>query len=194
MRPFSYLRRLSTASEQGLADTQRERARVRSQRLGYLVSILLMFGCAELAAHWGLRLLAGSRAVPAGSLQIGADAVDTLASQGGRLFGTAPTRRVAAPTRYRLYGVIGGGEQAGAALIGVDGQAPQALRVGAEIAPGVRLVSTGFGQVEIEQYGKRSVLGVQPGAAGMPAMRGFGPAAPPGVADRVRELEARRYR
>lgn len=170
MRPFSRLSRLSTSIAQGLADPQR--AGSASARLARLLSLLLVFACAELGVQWGLRLLQPSRAVPGGALQADADAVGALAGEGGRLFGPAPAQPARAPSRYRLYGVIGGGRQAGAALIGVDSEAPQAYPVGAWVAPGVRLLSTGFGRVEIERDGKRSVLETQPDAPGALATPG----------------------
>ena len=174
MRPFPHLRRLSTALAQGLVEA--DATRQRSQRLARLVAVLLVFACAALATQWALRLLAPTRPVPAGALQEGADAVGTLAAEGARLFGDKPGPRPQAPTRYRLYGVIGGGDRAGAALIGIGGEPAKAYAVGSLLAPGVRLVSTGFGRAEIEQRGLRSVLSTRPGAGGGEAMPRSAPA------------------
>lgn len=182
MRPFLRLSRLSTSLAQGLAEPGR--TRFGSPRLAQLLSLLLVFACVELGVHWGLRLLQAPRPVPGGALQADADAVGALAGDGGRLFGPAPARPARAPSRYRLYGVIGGGRHAGAALIGVDGEAPQAYPVGAWVAPGVRLLSTGFGRVEIEREGTRSVLEARPGEPGAVAlpMPGAAPGTPPALA------------
>lgn len=190
MRPFSYLRRVSTAAPQGLGSP--ERFRTRSRRLAQWASVLLVFGCAEVGVHWGLRLLAASRPLPAGALQARVEGVDSLAARAPRLFGDAPVRQARGPARYRLFGVIGGGEQAGAALIGVDGKPAQAYAVGAEIAPGVRLVSTGFGRAQIEQDGRRTELESLPGQGGDAAVPGPQSRAPAAVSieQHVRQMGA----
>lgn len=189
MRPFSRLHRLSTALAQGLVDPGL--AGRRSARLARLVSVLLVLACAEVGTHWVLRLQQSSRPLPAGAQQSGGDVVDALAARGGSLFGAAPGPAPKAPSHWRLYGVIGGGAHAGAALIGVDGQPARVYPVGAWVAPGVRLVSTGFGRVELERGGQRSVLTTEPGARREPAMPMAAPDVPgtAPVDQRVSELE-----
>ena len=162
MRPFSDLRRQRATRAADPAD-----ALVAQRRwavAAYGVRLALLFGCAEVGVHWSLRLLARPLPLPPGALQAGADAVDALAAESSQLLGAPAVRQVAqAPQRLRLYGVIGGGRNAGAALIGVDGKPPRAFAVGASIEPGVRLVSTGFGHAQVEQQGRRLVLATQPG-------------------------------
>ncbi len=148
---------------------------LRSTWLAWLLSLVLAFACAEAATHALLRLLARPLELPAHALAGGADSLGALARQAPRLYGAAP-EMPRAPRRFRLFGVIGGGEHAGAALIGVDGKPVVAYAVGSEIAPGVRLVSTAFGQVQIERQGLRSVLRSEPSRDGSPSLAA--PAAP----------------
>ena len=148
-----------------------------SVRLAWLVSVLLAFAAAASLGYWGLRLLARPLPVPADARQVGRLDTDTLAAAAPRLFGAAAAARekaAAAPARFRLWGVIGGGSQAGAALIGVDGKPPRAVAVGAEVAQGVRLDSTAYGQAVLQQDGARIELKVQPlpGAPSLPAVGG----------------------
>lgn len=139
---------------------------LRSRQLAFVLSLLLSFAMAEAAVHWALRLLARPRAVPAAALRAAGDAVDAQAHAAAALFGEQPQQAARAPARYRLYGVIGGGRLAGAALIGIDGGAAHAFGVGALIAPGVRLVSTSFGHAELDVQGRRSVLDSEPASGG----------------------------
>ncbi len=142
---------------------------LRSRLLARSLSLLLAFACAEAGTHALLRLLARPLELPAHALAGGADSPGQLARQAPRLYGAAP-EAPRAPRRFRLFGVIGGGEHAGAALIGVDGRPAAAYPVGSEIAPGVRLVSTAFGQVQIERQGLRSVLRSEPSRDGSPSL------------------------
>ena len=123
-----------------------------------------------------LRLSARPLEVPVHALTQAAGSVEALAEQAPRLYGAAP-ERAPAPRRFRLFGVIGGGEHAGAALIGVDGRPAAAFPVGAEVAPGVFLVSTDFGRVQIERQGRRSLLETEPPRGVAPGPDAPGPAA-----------------
>lgn len=164
MRPLFDLRRQRAARAADPADSLL--AQRRWAAAAYWVRLALLFGCAEVGVHWSLRLLARPLPLPPGALQAGADAVDALAAEASQLLAAPAARQLApAPQRLRLYGVIGGGRHAGAALIGVDGKPPRVFAVGAGIEPGVRLVSTAFGHAEIEQQGRRVVLTTRPGAA-----------------------------
>ncbi len=145
MKGFSHLPR---------GDFDPAAARRRWDRAARWLRLLLLFACAEVSVHWALLLLARAQAVPAGALQSSADAIDAAAAEGARLFAQGPRPMQRAPRRFHLVGVIGGGRRAGAALISIDGKPAQAFAVGSWIAPGVRLSSTGFGQVEIEQHGE----------------------------------------
>lgn len=171
-----------------------------------LVAWLLALACAASGAQWGLRLLAG-RAPLGEQAQGGLPAVERLASAATGLFGGPPAPRGPAAPRYHLWGVIGGGTRAGAALIGLDSAPAQAFAVGAEIAPGVRLVETAFGRAVLLHDGVRTTLqtphGDEParGAAGrVPQARGGDVQAAPGAAGgdsaaaeaaRMRELSGR---
>jgi general secretion pathway protein C len=139
--------------------------------------LLLAFAAAASVGYWGLRLLARPLPVQADAREVGRLDADTLAAAAPRLFGAAGTARekaATAPARFRLWGVIGGGSQAGAALIGVDGKPPRAVAVGAEVAQGVRLDSTAYGQAVLQQDGARIELKVQPnpGAPSTPTLPG----------------------
>jgi general secretion pathway protein C len=147
-----------------------------SLRLAWLVALLLAFACAASVGYWGLRLLARPLAVPADAQAVGRLDTDTLVAAAPRLFGNAapaPGKGLAAPARYRLWGVIGGGSEAGAALIGVDGKPPLAVAVGDAVAPGVKLKSTAFGHAVLEQHGTQVDLKLQP-QAGNPSPPGAG--------------------
>lgn len=133
----------------------------RSSRLAGLLSLLLAFACGDSATQYLLLVLARPLELPAHALAGGEGRVGALAEQAPRLYGAAP-QQAPAPRRLRLFGVIGGGEHAGAALIGVDGRPAAVYPVGSEIEPGVRLVSTAFGRVQIERQGRRSVLESEP--------------------------------
>ena len=151
----------------------------RSSRLAGLLSLLLAFACAESGTQYLLRLLARPLELPEHALAGGAGRVRALAEQAPRLYGAAAPERAPAPRRLRLFGVIGGGEQAGAALIGVDGRPAAVYPVGSEIEPGVRLVSTAFGRVQIEREGRRSELESEPPRDVAPTF------APPGLSPAV---------
>lgn len=136
------------------------RARLAAQ----LAALLLGLGCAATCAQWGLRILRQLHA-PAPPAAASADLAG-LAAQAAGVFGATRRGAVApGPRRFALQGVIGGGSLAGAALIGIDGKPPQAFAVGAEVAPGVRLVDTAFGSAVLSRDGGREVLHTRPPAA-----------------------------
>ncbi len=157
-----------------------ERLPTSSLRAAWLVSMLLAFTCAASIGYWALQLLAHPASVPGDAQAVGRLDTDTLVAAAPRLFGTTaplPDKGPAAPARYRLWGVIGGGHEAGAALIGVDGKPPQAVAVGAPVAPGVRLDSTTYGHAVLLQNGVQVNLKLQP-QGGSPTLPRVG--APPG--------------
>lgn len=166
----------------------------RSRRLAFLLALVLAFACAALAVSWGLRLLASPRPLPPDAQRIGALSPDQAAQQAARLFGALPVgaaSAAAAPSRFRLYGVIAGGAT-GAALIGVDGKPPRAVAVGEAVSPGVMLQATGYKMVWLERDGVRQELKMDPqnaqaGGVAFPAdaprLPQFTPSlAPPGIA------------
>ena len=172
MRPFSLHRR--QAPDPAVAGLT-----PRSARLAGLLSLLLAFACADVGTQAVLRLSARPLGVPVHALTQAADGVEALAEQAPRLYGATP-ERAPAPRRFRLFGVIGGGADAGAALIGVDGGPAAVFPVGAELAPGVLLVSTHFGRVEIERQGRRSLLETEPARAEAPGPAAAGLGVPDG--------------
>lgn len=145
------------------------RPRLDAPRLAAgLAAFALTMACAAVGVQWGLRIWREAHVAP--PLPRALTDWDALASQAARLY---PAPHVAAAsTRFRLWGVIGGGERAGAALIGIDGGPPQAYPAGALVAEGVRLVDTGFGQAVLLRNGAREVLRSSPGTA---------PPSPPGA-------------
>lgn len=143
-----------------------------SLRLAWLTALVLAFACAASAGYWGLRLLARPVPVPPDALAVGRLGADALAAAAPRLFGNAALVRQpgpAAPARFRLWGVIGGGSQAGSALIGVDGKPPRAVAVGELVAPGVRLESTAYGEAVLAEDGVHLTLKLQ-SQAGSPSV------------------------
>ena len=140
-----------------------------SRRVAALAIWLLVFACADAGTQIVLRMLDSVRGVPGSARPIAMRGVDELARQDVRLFAQQAAARAPASQRFRLLGVIGGGRESGAALIGVDGRPAQAYPVGAEVAPGVRLLSTGFGRVELEHDGHVRVLDAEQAGAGSAA-------------------------
>jgi general secretion pathway protein C len=70
--------------------------------------------------------------------------VPTPAVMARALGGAGGTDRAATPllsTRLSLQGVVRAGTREGAALIAVDGKSPRAVRVGAEVEPGLYLLA-----------------------------------------------------
>lgn len=147
-----------------------------SRRAAFILAAALAFASAALAVTWGLRLLAASQPVPADAQLIGALSPDQAAQQAARLFGAEPVGAASAaqaPSRFRLYGVIAGGD-AGSALIGIDGNPPRAVVVGGAVAPGVILRATGYKMVWLERDGVYQELKMDPqnaqsGGMGLPS-------------------------
>jgi general secretion pathway protein C len=138
-----------------------------SRTLAFVVALALAFASAALAVGWALRLLSAPQPVPADARLVGVLSADEAAQQAARLFGAAPATAASAaqaPSRFRLYGVIAGGDS-GAALIGIDGKPPRAVAVDGEIAPGVVLRATGYKSVWIERDGTRQELKMDPQSA-----------------------------
>lgn len=133
-----------------------------------LVALLLALGCIASCGVWGLAIWRSAHA-PAPPAPAAARWQE-FARTAPRLFPSAQ-RSVAAPTRYRLWGVIGGGTRAGAALIGVGGGTPHAYKVGADVEAGVRLVETSFGRAVLLRDGVRETLATSPGTGSPGAAR-----------------------
>ena len=138
------------------------RPRVDRARLAAgLSALVLSAACAAVAVHWGLRIWRAAHAqalAPSAPPDWSAEAANAV-----RLY-PAP-HAVVASTRFRLWGVIGGGAHAGAALIGIDGKAPQAYPAGAVVVDGVRLVETGFGEAVLSRNAVRELLQTRGGDA-----------------------------
>lgn len=135
-----------------------------SRRAAFFLALSLAFAAAALAVSWGLRLLSAPTPVPADAQLIGALSPDQAAQQAARLFGAEPLGAASAaqaPSRFRLYGVIAGGD-AGSALIGIDGKPPRAVVVGDAISPGVILRATGYKMVWLDRDGVRQELKMEP--------------------------------
>ncbi|WP_245800445.1 type II secretion system protein N [Thiomonas intermedia] len=149
----------------------------RSRQVALMLGVLLAFACAALAVTWVLRLVASPQTVPAGAQLIGALSPEQAARQAARLFGAEPVGAASAapsaPSRFRLYGVIAGGDS-GSALIGVDGKPPRAVRVGDPVAPGIVLHATGYKIVWLDYNGTRQELKMDPQHA-FSSNRGFNP-------------------
>jgi general secretion pathway protein C len=166
-----------------------------SRRAAFFLAMALAFAAAALAVTWGLRLLSSSQQVPTDAQLVGALSPDQAAQQAARLFGAAPVGDASAaqaPSRFRLYGVIAGGDS-GSALIGIDGKPPRAVVVGDALSPGVILRATGYKMVWLDRDGVRQELKMDPqnaqsGGVGFPSytpnLPQFNPPAlaPPGIA------------
>ena len=107
-----------------------------------LAAGLLWAGAAALAVFWGLKLSAPRQVLL--SPQAGGPAqVQVDGAAMARLFGVqdgAPVAAPAAPTRWRLLGVMVGKDSGGgAAVIAVDDQPAKVFRVGTVVADGLVL-------------------------------------------------------
>ena len=107
-----------------------------------LAAGLLWAGAAALAVFWGLKLSA-PRQVSAVPQAGGAPQVRADGAAMARVFGvvdSAPVAAPAAPTRWRLLGVMAGKNSGGgAAVIAVDDQPAKVFRVGNVVADGLVL-------------------------------------------------------
>ena len=131
-------------------------------RAPLLVAALLAFATTASAGIWALQLLARPDPVPRGAVQAGRLDAATLAEAAPMLFGAAAPApapaAAAAVSRFTLLGVIGGGDKAGAALIGISGKSPRAVAVGGEVEPGVTLLDTAFDRALLRERGARVAL------------------------------------
>jgi hypothetical protein len=99
-------------------------------------------------------------AAPSGSAMGAAPAPALVGPEAARLLGAPASRKseaVALPSvasRLKLVGVASAGAQRGAALIGIDGQAPKPYQIGQEVVDGLVLLS-------VDRLGAR--LGAQVG-------------------------------
>ena len=106
-------------------------------------------------AAWVLRALQAPSAAPAsgpspssaGSPMGAASGAAAVGPEAARLLGapaSSAAEVVASPSlvsRLKLVGVASAGAQRGAALIGIDGQAPKPYRIGQEVVDGLVLLS-----------------------------------------------------
>jgi len=108
--------------------------------LALVVWALVAFSAVTWVLRWGAaRDVSGVAAAPPQALP----EVDDTAVV--RSLGAAPLPVTATPSlasRFQLLGVLTGGPNAGAALIGVDGQPAKPFRVGATVSDGLVLQST----------------------------------------------------
>ncbi len=123
----------------------------------HLAAGLLLLACAASAMQWGRRLLPPSGGAPLAARGPISLSFDDIAQGAREMYGAQPVK-AAPPPKYRLWGVIGGGPGAGAALIGIDDAPAKVFGIDAEIAPGVRLVGTGFGEAVLQEGGARTTL------------------------------------
>ena len=92
------------------------------------------------AVAWGLRWTATGTTNTAVSAVQSTPDVDISAA--ARTLGVAPAQATASPSlasRFQLLGVLSRGDDAGAALMAVDGQPAKPYRVGAAVADGLVL-------------------------------------------------------
>lgn len=126
------------------------------------ISAALLLATIVMSSMFWLRVLFAKPAAPSLTRP---PSTEALAAQASRLFGTSNAAQpVAAPTRYRLYGVIAGGPQS-VALLGVDGQAPHAIGIGKPVAPGVILHKAYFGSAMLLVHSHVLNLSMQPAKA-----------------------------
>ena len=131
------------------------------------MSSLLVWGLAAAAAvAWGLKLSSQAMPVPAHATIARQDVV--AGGDLSRLLGQPPAAAEAvvadaappADGRFKLLGVVAPrpGQRFGLALISVDGQPARVARVGAEVAPGVTLVSVGHLRAELGGSGGPAIV------------------------------------
>lgn len=162
------------------------------------LSSLVVWALAAVAAvAWGLRVSGRMTPVPPHA-SLAATAAP-VAGDYSRVLGTPPVAEAPvqdAPltdARFKLLGVVAQqrGRDAGLALISVDGKPARAVRLGAEVEPGVRVLSVSQRQVELGGDGRPVVALAlpalplpqrgRPGEAMQAATPDAGFAAPPGL-------------
>jgi len=115
-----------------------------SSRLALPLATLLVWGVVAFSAvTWGLRWSATQASSTATTAVQSMPEVDMGAAV--RSLGGAPAQPMASPSlasRLQLLGVMSRGDDAGAALIAVDGQAAKPYRVGAVVVDGLVLQTT----------------------------------------------------
>ena len=127
-----------------------------------VVTALVWCAAAASGVFWALRWMAvdsaqPALAQPAGPTVTAAPSALTSAflsrAWGVQVAGPAPEQSTLPAARLQLWGVVAGASGRGSALISVDGQPPQAFRVGQTVTEGLVLQSLGP---------KRAQLGASP--------------------------------
>jgi general secretion pathway protein C len=115
-----------------------------------LATLAVWAALASSVAYWVLQWprLEVSRDGAASNVSVASDELTvtapTPAAMARALGGTGGADRAATPlmsTRLSLQGVVRAGTREGAALIAVDGKPPRAVRIGAEVEPGLYLLA-----------------------------------------------------
>lgn len=146
-----------------------------------LAAGLLWAGAAALAVFWGLTLSA-PRQVSVVPQAGGAAPVQASGAAMARVLGVqegAPVAAPAAPTRWRLLGVMAGKNSGGgAAVIAVDDQPAKVFRVGSTVADGLVLQSLRSDTPRTVSLGA-DVDGPAAVSIELPAIKGLGAAPQP---------------
>jgi general secretion pathway protein C len=144
------------------------------KRLPILVSLLAVIVLSASIAYWVLQLVKPAQRPLAA--QTVAAAPDPMPEAAGTLFGGQAVAAVA--TSYQLTGVVSAGRDSAAILV-ADGQPPQAIKLGREVAAGVTVKEVHANYVMLSEGGvlKRIELATDAKAGAGLTMA---PPAPPG--------------
>lgn len=134
--------------------------------LVFVLNAVALACLAAVLAFWTWRWMLSPPEPPASA----AAAAAVGAGRAGGLFGAVgTTNAVAAAAGIRLLGVVAGsGGRTGYAVMQFDGQPVIAVRAGAAIAPGLRLVEVHPRRVILERAGARETLALPSPAAPVP--------------------------
>ncbi len=121
------------------------------KRMPLLASFLLFLLLCMSLTYWALRIFnPKSREVIAPTAVA---SFEPSVGQWGGIFGRNPVAE-AAPSNYQLKGVVVAKENGiSSAIVIADGKAPQAIQIGRELAPGVRLQEVHEAYVVISESG-----------------------------------------
>jgi general secretion pathway protein C len=119
-----------------------------------LATLCLWAAAAAGVAYWTL-MFAGvsgpASSAPTAARSAGQEPSSSHVQKALGVAAVAPIAVVDAGSRFALSGVVAGGSGRGSALIGLDGQAPKAFKVGQTVSEGLVLHSLGTRQARLAE-------------------------------------------
>jgi general secretion pathway protein C len=121
------------------------------KRLPLILSFFVFIALCMSLSYWGMQMFKPkARAVVAPQ---NTSAFEQVLGQWGSIFGRSPTAQMAA-SNYQLKGVVVAPQaQDSAAIISMDGRPEQALAIGKELSPGVKLLEVHPAYILVSEAG-----------------------------------------